>query len=895
MTDTTTDRDAMWFQIVWVFCLSLIIAFAVRAEDADDDATAPVGPGDRSRIVLPVSQILTPAGRQVNLPGMRPQVLALSPDGQLLATSGKTNELVLIDPVTAAELQRVILPSDKLQPGVVSPEILKPDKDAQVSYTGLIFSPDGSRIYLSNVKGDVKVFAVDADHHVTGLHSLSLPGEDAIPSGLAISRDGKRLYVVLNRSNQLAELDADTGKVLRRFDVGFAPFDVALTEHRAYVSNWGGRRPDADSLTGPVGAGDLRVRVDPVRHIASEGSISIIDLDTGQVTAELLTGLHASALAASPDGRYVVVANAGSDTISVIADAGGEIVETIPVRDHQQALFGAIPNALCFNAAGDTLYVCNGTQNAVAVFHFDPGQSKLLGLIPTGWFPGAVVCDDDRQALYVANIKGIGSWTDTPPDEKPKYKSRQYYGTLSLMQIPDAAQLEADTLAVQRNDRRAEALAAQNAPRPDAPPRALPQRSGEPSLIKHVLYIIKENRTYDQVLGDMPQGNGDPELCIFGRDISPNQHKIAEQFVLLDNTYCSGILSADGHQWADSGIVTDYLERSFAGFPRSYPYGSGAATATDALAYSPAGFIWDNAIAHGVSLRVYGEFTQTHIGWADPDRTGSPQWIDYYRDFLDNTGQTRVASEPSIESLRPYINARTVGWTLDVPDVLRAARFIEDLHRFEQEGEMPQLMIMLLPNDHTAGSKADYPTPAAMVADNDLAFGRIVEAISHSRFWADTVIIAIEDDPQAGWDHVDGFRTTAYIAGPYVKRGAVIHTRYDQPGLLRTIELILGMPPMNQIDAAARPMVECFTDTPDLTPYVAEASNIPLDQLNPPPQAITDPEQRRFALASQTLPLDEVDQCDEDLLNRILWHAQRGAAPYPAWAIHYQDDDDDDD
>ncbi|MCL5098472.1 MAG: phosphoesterase, partial [Candidatus Omnitrophica bacterium] len=273
--------------------------------------------------------------------------------------------------------------------------------------------------------------------------------------------------------------------------------------------------------------------------------------------------------------------------------------------------------------------------------------------------------------------------------------------------------------------------------------------------------MIKENRTYDQILGDMTEGDGDPALCVFGENVTPNQHKICRDFVLLDNIYCSGILSADGHQWSDSAFATDYMEKSFAGFPRSYPDGMEDG-AIDALAYSPAGFIWDNALAHGKSLRDYGEFTIGVVHWTDSNKKGMPTFLDYYRDFVDQTGLIHIGSRPTIPSLGPYINAETIGWNLDVPDAFRAAQFIKEFRQFERDGKLPSLILICLPDDHTSGTRPGSPTPAAQVADNDLAFGQIVEAVSHSVFWKDTCIFAIEDDPQNGWDHVNSFRTTAY-------------------------------------------------------------------------------------------------------------------------------------
>ena len=596
-----------------------------------DDPSERVGRAADGRTITPVNQVLTPAGRQVELPGLRPQVLALSPDGRALVTSGKTNEVVVVDPDTGVIRQRVKPPAgDAMQPPADADTArnLKPDTQAIASYTGLLFAPDGKRLYMSNVHGSVKVFAA-ADGRLTPSHSIPLPPANApqrkieIPAGLAVSADGTRLYVCGNLSNRLIEIDAGTGNALRSFDVGVAPFDVVLAAGKAFVSNQGGRRPGPGDLTGPAGKG-TKVRVDPVRHIASEGSVSMIDLGTGGVT-EVLVGLHASALAVSPDGRHVVCANAGSDTLSILDAAKGEVIETVWTKATPAELFGAQPNALAFASDGKRLYVCNGAQNAVAVIDWDPdekGDTKLAGLVPTGWYPGAIVVDAARRQVAVANIKGL-------PEKARKqgagegFNSHQYHGSLSLVPIPEAEALAAMSAVVDQNMRSAAIRAAFLPPRPDAPPRVIPERIGKPSLIEHVVYVIKENRTYDQVLGDVPRGRGRPDLCIFGAEITPNQHALAEQFVLLDNTYCCGILSADGHNWSTSATATDYLERSFAGFPRSYPDGMGDGE-TDALAWSPAGFIWDRCLEHKKTIRNYGEYMMPRVRWKDPARKGPP-------------------------------------------------------------------------------------------------------------------------------------------------------------------------------------------------------------------------------------------------------------------------------
>ncbi|HVV70113.1 MAG TPA: beta-propeller fold lactonase family protein, partial [Verrucomicrobiae bacterium] len=413
-----------------IFGIGLIlIPLAAAAQPGQEslDWSETVGRSGGDRVVLPVNQVITPAGKQIELHGLRPQVLALSPDGRLLVTAGKTHDLVVIDAAQQKILQEVPLPGNEAvesMPGQTSSHILKPDKDEQVSYTGLVFSPDGSRLYLSNVKGNIQVFAVGEDHRLTGMGAIPLPNanvplrKEEIPAGLAISADGKRLYVAGSLSNRLLEYELPEGKLLRSYEAGAVPYAVLLTGKKAYVSNWAGRRPDAASLTGRAGRGTV-VRVDS-RGVANEGSVSVIDLSTGEPVKEIVTGLHASALVCTPDGRYVCVANANSDTISVISTATDSLVETVPVGWRPQDMFGASPNALAMDASGKRLYVCNATQNAVAVVSLHPGKSHLLGiiptgregksrlegLIPTGWFPGAIVYDGPRRMLYVANIKG---------------------------------------------------------------------------------------------------------------------------------------------------------------------------------------------------------------------------------------------------------------------------------------------------------------------------------------------------------------------------------------------------------------------------------------------------------------------------------------------------------
>jgi YVTN family beta-propeller protein len=723
-----------------------------------------VGIVDSNRYITPTGQLLTPAGQQVELPGIRPQVLALSPDQRLLVTAGKQNVLAIIDLSTPKLLQK--LPLTGTAAGTNAPAV-------EIGLTGLTFSPNGGKLFVSTDDGCVRAFTVHGTNVSSVPEMIRLPvfanNKKDVPSGLAVSADNRRLFVAGNISNRLLEFEADTGNLLRSWATGVAPFDVALVGDKAFVSNLGGPMPGAGDLSAPAGR-DSSVRVDSVRFIANAGSVSIIDLGKGDTRKEIPVELHPSALAVSPDGKYVVVANTGSDSLSVIDAQSDQVVEKILARQDPGDPFGAQPNALAFDPAGRRLFVCNGTQNAVAVIAFQPREksSRFLGLIPVGWFPGAVIFQPASKMLCVANIKGLGAIKRLAPGQEVKLQSKDFYGAISLVPVPTGRELQAMTRVALRNLRYPKLLEAKLPARPDQPARPVPERVGEPSVFKHVIYIIKENRTYDQVLGDLPRGNGNPKLCTFGQSITPNQHKIAREFVLLDNTYCSGVQSADGHQWTDSALANEYTERQLtAGYPRSYSGGKGA-DAVDALSWASSGFIWDNALAHGKSFRNYGEWMLTGARWRDNSRhKGEPEWLDFWQDYREQGNETVLKSTPSIESLRQYSDLGAVGWDLRVADVVRAAEFIKELRRFEGEGNFPQLTLLFLPNDHTGGAREKYPRPRAQIADNDLALGQILEALSHSKFWPETCMFAIEDDAQAGWDHVSGYRTTCYVASPY--------------------------------------------------------------------------------------------------------------------------------
>ena len=851
----------VYFLILWIFII-IPVCFAQQI------TTEKVGPQSDGSMVVPTHQRLRPAGLQITLPG-RPVDLALSPNGKLLALKNwRSIDLIRIS-------DRVIMQS-----------LAFPKSGAAV--TGICWSADGHKIYATEAEDRVRVAELDGSNIMHWNESFLVPkfdenvvvknrtdtGEiisgDPAPTGLTLSPDEKQLYVTLSRYNLLAIIDVPGGRV-RTIPVGMAPYNVILGENnKAYVANWGGRVPQKNEKT--ANSSGSQVLVDPNTGIANTGSISIVDLKKRTVTKSINVGLHPSGMVLSPDNQKLFVACANSDTIYVIDTLSEQVVETISTRMYPHLLFGSSPNAVTISNDGQTLYAANGTDNAICVIQLGKesgGEAKkttIQGFIPTGWYPGSVILDRENKFLFIANIKGMGSRNQKT--ERAGYNSHDHLGSISIIPVPTEQQLKTLTQLTLENNQYTKAPAVQT--NGTEKKVALPTNPGETSFFKHVIYIIKENKTYDQIFGDMPQGNGEPELVIFGRDVTPNHHKLAETFVLLDNFYCSGILSADGHQWTDEAFVTDYLEKSFGDWVRSYPYDG-----DDALAYAASGFIWDNVLKHGLTFRDYGEFVQAEI------TPNTATFSDIYDDYLNNTSKVKIRAKANLETLTPYLCETYTGFPNSIPDVYRAREFIKELDQFEKKNNLPNFIIMLLPNDHTSGTRPGRPTPEAAVADNDLALGQIVQAVSNSKFWPETCIFVTEDDPQNGLDHVDGHRTVGMVISPYTKRGQVISTYYTQISMVRTMENILGLPPMNQFDWAANPMTECFTNTPDFTPYTALPNIIPLNELNPPLQSLRG-KALYWAQKSLQEDLSDLDRINEDTFNRIIWHAVKGYnTPYP--------------
>jgi len=829
--------------------LCLFVGCQTNTNLSDNVGPLPVGH------LTPTHQLIRPVGQAVEFNG-RPVDLVASPDGRTIYVKD-SGGLLAIDVASWQIRQQLKFPA------------------GGSSFHGIAITRDGSRIFATTSANLMWEARTTAHGKLEFGHEVALPGplgpknkENSAPGGLALSPDEQTAYICLSRNNSLGIVDLNTNKLTKEIPVGVAPFDVVLFDQgrKAFVSNWGGRHPREGERTAK--SADTDTLVDE-HGVAATGTVSLVDLEQGMEVAQIATGLHPSDLELSSDERTLYVANANSDTVSVIDTASRSVIETIPVRPDPDLLFGGAPNSLSLSKDGRTLFVAIGGNNAVAMItvgHWPDYRSRVEGFIPTAWYPGGVI--NDGKHLYIANVKGLGS--RYPTKNEKGWKSRNYLGTVNKVEIPTPSTLQAYTKQVKADARVPQMLRAWEKSASHRKPVPVPRRLGEPSVIEHVIYIIKENRTYDQVFGDLPQGNADPSLCTFGREATPNHHALAEQFVLLDNYYCNGVLSADGHAWAMEGYVTDYLEKSFGGFTRSYPF-----SGDDPISYSATGFIWDHVLLHGLSFRNYGEMAKT----IPQPRNAS--FLEIFTDHRNKTGKISFEHDIQIETLRRYSCPDAPGWNMKIPDVIRADIFLREFEEFERRGEFPNLVIIFLPSNHTSGTSPGAPTPRAQIADNDLALGRIVERISNSKFWPKTCIFSIEDDPQAGFDHVDGHRSVCIVASPYTKRGAVVSKFYNQTSVLHTMSRMFGIPPMNQMVALSPLMTDCFTSKPDFKPYTCRPNQIPLDEMNPPVAKLNG-EELHWAQKSMEQNFAEVDRADEDTLNRIIWHSVKGMnAPYP--------------
>lgn len=768
--------------------------------------------------LLPTGQIVRPFGQIIEV-NDRPLGIALSPDGRLAAVVTGSNfaarALHLIDLATAQLAQTLPLAD---------------------SFTGVVFAADGHTLYVGGGSSHAVHIFTRSGASASFAAAGNIPLPNAAPSGLALSPDGQFLFAACNQRHAVARITLATRQV-EYWTTGTYPYTVAIAQGKLFVSNWGGRQPLPSDTTD----GLHPVVVDQRTGIPASGTVSAFDLATGTKLAELEVGLHPSALVVSPDQTKLYVANANSDTVAELDTRTPQLLRSLPVPLYQKAPLGSSPNALAIHPDGRTLFVANASNNAVAVL--DLPSAKVKGFLPAGWYPTAVALTKDR--LLIANGYGFGS---VAPAKKNGRSFTDRAGVLSLVPLTELKNLARHTAQVLKDNHAGTSAAKGQTPR----------------RIEHIIYVIKENRTYDQVFGDMPQGNGDPSLAIFGREVTPNHHALAEQYVLLDNFYQPADQSALGHRWCTQGYASDWV----------FKYSNGRNDQNPML-FAPTDFLWDNARRHGVSVRTFGE---RGLNTIEPKNA---TWTDIYQDWKQGTQHVSIRPRAVIVGLREVYSPNVPAYDLRVPDQVRVDRFLQEFHAADKANSVPKLSVLLLSQDHTSGTSPGFPTPRAMMADNDLALGRLVEAVSQSKLWPKTAIFVVEDDAQAGVDHVDGHRTIAMVISPYTRGRKTDSNFYTTINLYKTIEQLLGLPPQNQFDLAADPMFPVFLKTADVTPYTALPNRIALDEMNPPLQALRG-KLRDLARASQAMDLDEPDVAPEALLNQAIWHSVKGPdTPYP--------------
>lgn len=811
---------------------------------------------------------LKPAGRQVPL-GDFPVNCAVHPAGKYAAVlhcGHGTHEIRVVDVA---------------QGKVVATQ---PVREA---FYGLAFSADGKTLYCSGASDEVvRQYAFsEADGSLAVGRAIVLrPSEQrAIPAGLTTDRTGKRLFVANVWAHRVTQVTLGATMVAKDIPLGTnataigtapvqpsADFDRASIEKRAQASLY------------PSGPGDTfpyTCVFDDQKEILyvslwAQAAIAVVDLKSEAVRALWRAEDHPCEMVLSRDGKFLFVANANRNTVTVFDTTAGKPVETIWAALHPHSPPGSTPNSLALSPDEKTLFVANADNNTVAVFNIEkPGKSRSLGFIPTGWYPTSVRVTPDGKTLLIANGRGTSSRAN-PKGPQPgvrrtptvEYIGGLFRGTLSLIPIGDRQQFSKDLARYTADAYRCSPLRADLAATAKRPPgNPVPSRPGAATPIKYCVYIIKENRTYDQVLGDMREGKGDPSLCLFPEKISPNHHKLAREFILFDNFYVNSEVSADGHEWSMGAYATDFVKKSWPmsyGHNRSgkYPYPSEGGYA---IAAPAGGYLWDRAREAGVTYHSFGEWV---ANGSTPESPG------------------RAKAKALEGHFDPYFRSFDMAY----PDVKRAERYISELRRFEREGELPRLQFIRLPNDHTSGATVGTRTPIAHMADNDLAFGRVIEALTHSKFWPQMAIFVLEDDAQNGPDHIDAHRSIAYVISPYAKRGVVDSTMYSTTSMLRTMELILGMAPMSQYDAAARPMYSCFQAKPDLRPYTHLPANVDMDERNVAGAWGSDFE----------MNLAVEDAADDLLLNEVVWRAIKGPdspmpTPMRAGFVMAADDDDD--
>lgn len=773
-------------------------------------AQLPTNNHKTSEVLLSNGWTLSPAGTAIHLSSDLPLNMAISPSQKYVAVTDNGHAKEGIDLVDIRT--KKLLSFTKMQ----------------AAWVGLQFSNDSKYLYASaGNKNMIFRFKVKNDKLIVA-DSIVLgkpwPNKIGI-TGLALDDANSRLYAVTKENNSLYVCDTRSNKIIKQVPLSAEAYTCILNpkKEELYISLWGGDK------------------------------VIIYDLKKQEVADSVTTESHPNDMALTKDGEYLYVANANSNSVSVINTVKRKAVETLSATLYPDAPGGSTTNSVSLSGNDKTLYIANADNNCLAVFDVsEPGASRSAGFIPTGWYPTSVKVAGDK--LLVANGKGFQSMANPygpQPDNKKikspyqngitstekfpvQYIGDLFVGTLSFIPLPSSNDLEKYSTTVYKNtpyNKNKEALAEGEYGNP------IPQTAGAPSPVKYVFYVIKENRTYDQVLGDMKEGNGDSSLCIFGEHITPNLHALARNFVLLDNFYVDAEVSCDGHNWSTAAYATDYVEKTW---PTLYSSRGGVYDyeGTRKIAFPAKGFIWDYCERAGVTHRNYGE-------------------------FIHNGDYPTMSS-----SLKGHFCAAFPDFDLSIQDIYREKVWEHDFDSLVQANALPQLSVMRFPDDHTSGMRKGAYTPYASAADNDLGVGRFIEHLSHSSIWKESAVFILEDDAQNGPDHVDAHRSPAFLISPYIKRHYVDHTMYSTSGLLRTIELILGLPPMSQYDAAAMPLFRSFTDSPDFSPYTANPANVDINERNTA--------MNKLAIESAKFNLAVEDAAPDIPFNEVIWKAIKG-------------------
>jgi YVTN family beta-propeller protein len=834
--------------------------------------------------VVSSDQIINPIGERLLINPGKIMSSAVSPDGSHLAASVTDGgmALVIID-----------LKSWKVQQQIgnsASANLRISGND--VGQEGPTYSPDGTKLWLGQEDG-YRTFTVNADGTLANPAFVSIArvsNRQALVGQAVFSPDGSTVYSAVNGQNRVVAINAATGAIQQSWSVGTAPRGMALVGSKLYVSNEGGRPAKPGDTT--MNSYGSQVPANPATGAATTGTVSVIDLANPTATpASIDVGLHPTAVYAK--NGTVFVTNVATNDVSVIDTASDKVVQTIATQPWSEASVGYEPDGVTLTDDGHLL-VTLGRVNAVAVYRYTSPlePASYLGLLPTDYFPAEITTVGDQ--VVVSNTRGIDARRNTTT---VRHGTHDTTSSLTRFTLPNDNAINGWTAKVFKQNGWIGNAVDRSTGNDNVKPVPVPVKLGDPSTIKYVFLLVKENRTYDQVYGDMPEGNGDPSLTQYGENVTPNQHALARQFGLYDNAYDTGTQSSDGHNWMMQADNPEYTESSAGEFIRSYD------TENDALGHQRTGFIWTGAQAAGKSVMDYGEFESTE------SKPAGASWQNLYcdtRNMAANPAQNTaypIQTGSAIPSLNAVSRPGFPLFDTDVPDIYKYQIWKRD---FEANGPA-NLNMFWFSNDHTGGP----PNGAAQVADNDLAVGQVVDEISHSPYWSQSVIFMAEDDSQAGVDHVDGHRAPIQVISPWAQHGAVDSRYYSQITIIRTIEQILGIQPMNQKDSAATPMRQAFTQNADLTPFTAlpnrtsltaglSTANLPSCGADVPaaqnplaaaaPTGIVPAAEKDVAATWQTWkshqrftgPGAKADSAPPEQMNRFSWYeAHDWATPYP--------------